>query len=154
MPGIAWPLFPAEVTDRYEREDEPVNDHHCYGFVRRRGIEGRVEQCLRRCTRRGIVNDHCQWAAHKCIINRTTWNSRLLRVGSQYSNSTLVVIPAARLVPRIRGSPKVLIEALSDKTVSEVWTYEYGRLLCEAYRQIKLASFKALSERALAERGM
>ena len=65
-----------------------------------------------------------------------------------------LLIPTARLVPRIRGSPKVLIEALSDKTVSEVWTYEYGRLLCEAYRQIKLASFKALSERALAERGM
>ena len=96
MPGIAWPLFPEEVTDRYEREDEPVNDHHCYGCVRRRGIEGRVEQCLRRCTRRGIVNDHCQWAAHKCIINRTTWNNRLLRVGSQYSNSTLVVNPSCK----------------------------------------------------------
>src|SRR5208283_2326164 len=65
-----------------------------------------------------------------------------------------LLVPTARLVPRIRGSPKVLIEAPSDKTVSEVWTYEYGRSLCEDYRQIKLASFKALSERVLAGRGM
>lgn len=65
-----------------------------------------------------------------------------------------LLVSAPKLIPRIRGSPKALIEALSDKTVSEAWTYEYGRLLCKAYRQIKLASFKTLSERALAGQGM
>ena len=33
MSGITWPLFPAEVTDRYEREDQCVNNHHRYSRV-------------------------------------------------------------------------------------------------------------------------
>jgi len=65
-----------------------------------------------------------------------------------------VLVPAAKLTTRARSSPKALLEALSDKTASAAWTYEYVQLLSVAYRQIKLASFKALRERALAGRGI
>lgn len=65
-----------------------------------------------------------------------------------------VVLPAAKLSRRVRGSPKALLEALSDKALSAAWTYEYVKLLCIACRQIKLASFNALRERALAGRSV
>ena len=65
-----------------------------------------------------------------------------------------VLVPATKLAIRTQSSPKALLEALSDKTVSAAWTYEYVQLICVAYRQIKLASFKALRERALAGRSI
>ena len=64
-----------------------------------------------------------------------------------------VLVPAAKLNSRARSSPKALLEALSDKALSAEWTREYGQLLFDSCRQIKLASFSSLRERALAGRG-
>ncbi len=61
-----------------------------------------------------------------------------------------LLVPAAKLTGRARSSSKALLEALSDKAFSAAWTWEYVRLLHVACRQIKLASFNALCERALA----
>jgi len=65
-----------------------------------------------------------------------------------------VLVPAAKLTSRARSSPKALLEALSDKSLSAAWTYEYVQLLSVACRQIKLASFNSLCKRALAGRNM
>ncbi len=65
-----------------------------------------------------------------------------------------VLVPAIKLTSRARSSPKALLEALSDKEVSAEWTHEYVKLLGASYRQIKLASFNILRERALAGRSL
>jgi Holliday junction resolvase len=65
-----------------------------------------------------------------------------------------VLVPASKLIRRGSGSPKALLEALSDKAYSAAWTCEYARMLNVACRQIKLASFNVLRERALAGRGL
>lgn len=65
-----------------------------------------------------------------------------------------ILVPASKLTSRARSSPKALLEALSDRELSEAWTHEYLQLLNVACRQIRLASFNVLSERALAGRGM
>lgn len=61
-----------------------------------------------------------------------------------------VLVSAQKLARRARSSPRSLLEALSDKLLSEAWTDEYTRLICNEWRWIKLASYAALCERALA----
>ena len=60
-----------------------------------------------------------------------------------------VVVSAQKLSRRVRGSPRSLLEALSDKSLSVAWTDEYTRLICDEWRRIKFASYAALCERAL-----
>ena len=64
-----------------------------------------------------------------------------------------VVIPAERLKNR-KPSSNVLLEALSDRSFSAAWTFEYLKLLNEEGRRIQRASFTTLCERALAGRGL
>lgn len=59
-----------------------------------------------------------------------------------------VLVPAVDLVGRTYASPNMLLEAISDKDYSFEWTREYNLLLCQSCRQIRIASFSALSEMA------
>ena len=65
-----------------------------------------------------------------------------------------VLVSAQKLTRRERSSPRVLLEALSDKVLSAAWTQEYTQLICNEWRQIKLASFAVLCERALTGRSL
>ena len=65
-----------------------------------------------------------------------------------------VLVPALKLTSRTLPSPNILLEALSDKEYSEEWTREHNRLLRDACRQIRLASFNDLSQMALSEHGL
>lgn len=65
-----------------------------------------------------------------------------------------VLVPAANLVGRTYASPNMLLEALSDRDYSFEWTREYNLLLCQSCRQIRIASFSALSEMATSGRGL
>lgn len=64
-----------------------------------------------------------------------------------------IVVPAERLKDR-RPSANVLLEALSDKALSNAWTFEYLNLLREECRSIRSASFATLCARALAGRSL
>ena len=64
-----------------------------------------------------------------------------------------VVVPAERLKDR-KPSSNVLLEALSDRDISDAWTFEYLKLLNDECRRISRASFATLCERALSGRGL
>ena len=64
-----------------------------------------------------------------------------------------IVIPAERLKHR-QPSPNVLLEALSNKQLSNAWTVAYISLLNRACRQIGQSSFRKLCKRALSGRGL
>ncbi len=64
-----------------------------------------------------------------------------------------IVVPAERLKYR-RPSSNVLLEALSDRDLSDAWTFEYLDLLHKECSRIRRASFAALCARALAGRGL
>ena len=64
-----------------------------------------------------------------------------------------IVVPAEHLKSR-RPSSNVLLEALSDRDLSDAWTHEYINLLNAECRQVRRISFRALCERALAGRGL
>lgn len=61
-----------------------------------------------------------------------------------------VLVPAEKLADRRLPASDVLLEALSDRAYSHEWTTAYQYLLQSACRQIRLASFKRLSEMAIA----
>ena len=65
-----------------------------------------------------------------------------------------VLVPALKLTYKTRPSSNVLLEALSDKDYSKAWTREYVNMLHSNCRQIELASFDVLCERALTGRGL
>ena len=65
-----------------------------------------------------------------------------------------ILVPASKLVRRTRPSANMLLEALSDKEYSAEWTREYVRLLQNACRQIRLASFSDLCKMALEGHGL
>ena len=65
-----------------------------------------------------------------------------------------ILVPAVKLVDRRLPASDVLLEALSDRGHSNEWTVEYQRLLQSACRQIRLASFKRLSEMAIEGRSL
>ena len=71
-----------------------------------------------------------------------------------FPNPRWLLVEATRLANRVRSSPKALLEGLSDRSMSAEWTHEYVTLLSAACRQIKLASFDAICQRALAGRDM
>jgi len=64
-----------------------------------------------------------------------------------------IVVPAERLKDR-KPSSNVLLEALSDRNFSDVWTSEYLNLLNDECRRIRRASFTTLCKWALAGRGL
>ena len=64
-----------------------------------------------------------------------------------------ILVPAERLVGR-KPSSNVLLEALSDRNLSEAWTYEYINLLSEECSRVGRSSFGSLCKRALAGRGL
>lgn len=56
-----------------------------------------------------------------------------------------IVVRASSLVDRIHAAPNVLLEALSDKAYSQLWTAEYVNLLNASCCKIKTASFASLT---------
>lgn len=64
-----------------------------------------------------------------------------------------IVVPAERLVDR-KPSSNILLEALSDRDFSDAWTSEYLKMLNDACRRIRRASFASLCVRALSGRGL
>ena len=64
-----------------------------------------------------------------------------------------ILVPAERLVGR-KPSFNVLLEALSDRDLSDAWTYEYINLLNEECSRVRRTSFGTLRTRALAGRGL
>lgn len=60
-----------------------------------------------------------------------------------------VLVSAEKLSRRVRSSPRSLLEAISDKSLSATWTDEYTELISNEWRWIKFASYSALCERAL-----
>ena len=69
-----------------------------------------------------------------------------------FPSPTWVLVPASKLVGRTLASPNMLLEAISDKEYSREWTREYTLLLHQSCRQIRLTSFSALTEMAIAGR--
>ena len=59
-----------------------------------------------------------------------------------------VLVPVERLLGRELPCPNILLEALSDKAVSAEWTHQHICLLQDACRQIRLTSFRSLSQLA------
>ena len=64
-----------------------------------------------------------------------------------------VLVPVSKLIGR-PPSPKILLEALSDKELSAEWTREYVRLLGNGSKRVVLASFGDLKQMALAGRSI
>ena len=65
-----------------------------------------------------------------------------------------VIVPVSKLVNRKHPSSNILLEALSDKEYSAIWTRTYIELLRDAGRQIRLASFSDLRKLALKGLGL
>lgn len=65
-----------------------------------------------------------------------------------------VIVPVGNLVDRKHPSSNMLLEALSDKEYSAIWTRAYIELLRDAGQQIRLASFSYLRQLALAGSGL
>ncbi len=59
-----------------------------------------------------------------------------------------VLVPAERLVGRETPCPNILLEALSDKEISDDWTHQHLCLLQNSCRQVRWASFGLLSQMA------
>lgn len=61
-----------------------------------------------------------------------------------------ILVPVAEMAHRKRPAANALLRAISNKSYSHEWTTEYLDMLYSSCRRIRLATFNALSEMALA----
>ena len=85
-------------------------------------------------------------------LTETPWGYYALAISTPYPY--WVIVPVGNLVDRKYPSSNMLLEALSDKEYSAIWTRAYIELLRDAGRQIRLASFSDLRQLALAGNGL
>lgn len=60
-----------------------------------------------------------------------------------------ILVSAQTLSRRLWGSPRSLLEAIGDKSLSAEWTDEYTRIINDQWRWIKHASYSAVRDKAL-----